>query len=294
MKNITIGVMALLWSATTCAANVIADKDSVYLVGAIKEDDDRQFGRVLKTNDSKIVFVDINSEGGNVEAAIKIGRIIRREALNVIVGNNAQCASACIYILASGVNRIIHENARVIIHRPFIDGELSHRTGYDDTYKRIVRITREYFTEMNIPIELVDRMMAIPPYEARELSRAELKQYMLDGADPGYEQKELSLEAKKRGISVSQLNQRKAISNKLCSVLVRGKTEKELSFFYFVSYESCSEAILQGQSSNDVANKLRTVIERKDQIGTLSQKAQESCIGSIFLPESGEECALRF
>ena len=58
-----------------------------------------------------VVFLD--SAGGEVLAAIRIGRILRQHAAWVWVDKGAECSSACAFILAGGVERNIATGARV-------------------------------------------------------------------------------------------------------------------------------------------------------------------------------------
>lgn len=288
-----IGLLALLFWNAAFASLIVAGEYAIYIAGPLEKGDDQKFAQILKGKGKKaIVYID--SPGGDVDTAIKIGKSLRSNAMAVSVTNEAQCASACVYVLAGGVKRIVYEHARIIVHRPFLEGaELGGSARYDEFYKRIVKLTNEYFLEMNIPVELANRMLAVPPHQAEELTESELKRYMLNGTDPAFEQQELSSDARKYGISVSELNQRKSDAEKLCSALFEGKPEDELTFFDLLSYMTCSDALMQGLAPRVVSARLGTAIERKAEIERLNHKAQESCIESIFLPEKSRDCALR-
>ena len=77
----------------------------------------------------------IDSPGGSIEPALAIGRLIRARALDVAVGrveadrrtDDAQCASACVLVLAAGVGRSVGPDAAVGIHR-FVDWSTYSRT----------------------------------------------------------------------------------------------------------------------------------------------------------------------
>ena len=52
----------------------------------------------------------IDSLGGDVRAAMEIGRIVRRREMGVNVIPETSCASACVLVFAAGVDRDIYES----------------------------------------------------------------------------------------------------------------------------------------------------------------------------------------
>src|SRR5215475_10975728 len=62
--------------------------------------------------------VDIDSQGGEIFAALEIGRIMRAEGASIAVGKGASCISACVFLLMGAIERHISGDARVGIHRP--------------------------------------------------------------------------------------------------------------------------------------------------------------------------------
>jgi hypothetical protein len=62
----------------------------------------------------EVLFPD--SRGGSVSAAMAIGDAVRKTDLTVIVGPDDECSSACVLILAAGVQRRVV--GRIGIHRP--------------------------------------------------------------------------------------------------------------------------------------------------------------------------------
>ena len=70
-----------------------------------------------------VVRVFLNSKGGEVLAAVQLGRIIRSQAIEVWVDKSAECTSACILVLAAGVSRVAIPGARLGIHRPYFPPE---------------------------------------------------------------------------------------------------------------------------------------------------------------------------
>lgn len=104
--------------------------------GEIVDGDDKKLIHFITNNDldyQKLIV--INSPGGNVSAALDVGRLIRSRGMRVIVGLTAEmepegasrtfqsydsgiCASACVFILMGGVSReIADRDSKVGVHQ---------------------------------------------------------------------------------------------------------------------------------------------------------------------------------
>jgi hypothetical protein len=101
-----------------------------------------------------IQTIGIDSPGGSIDEAMKIGRLLRNRERWVAVPENGECASACVLILAGGVRR--YPLGRVGIHRPYFE-ELDPSVtsaGADQAYKAMFQEIRNYLSEMNVPTAL--------------------------------------------------------------------------------------------------------------------------------------------
>lgn len=104
--------------------------------GEIVDGDDEKLISFIRANDldyQKLIV--INSPGGNVSAALDLGRLIRSRGMRVIVGlttemepegagrtfqayDSGVCASACVFILMGGVSREIADtDSKVGVHQ---------------------------------------------------------------------------------------------------------------------------------------------------------------------------------
>lgn len=126
-----------------------------------------------------IKFSILNSKGGNIDEAIKIGRLIRQERFSTMVQPDGQCLSACVYILAAGIDKKVE--GVVGIHRPYFPSATNEDAGTQ--IKLIKAASAAYFEEMNIPSTLAEEMYSIKPNEIKILSEAELKKYRLNQKD---------------------------------------------------------------------------------------------------------------
>jgi hypothetical protein len=160
--------------------------------------------------------VDLNSPGGNVDAAMAIGRIIRKEDSAVVVNQNSQCLSSCVLIVAGGSTRQL--GGLVGIHRPYFNvptGEISGET-IAARYRRVLQDIRTYLRDMNVAEKLADDMLRTNPEDIRLLSRADLANDGLTEVDPvAMEIFELE-QAQKYGLDRQEYMRRKKLAEAQC------------------------------------------------------------------------------
>lgn len=114
----------------------------IYAEGTIDENTPFRFKKALAAIGSKKVPVFVHSGGGLSEIGYQLGRLIRDHGLDVVVSRtelqpckdndrsclagrrsgipvtvDAQCASACVFLLAGGTRRFVGERAVVGVHR---------------------------------------------------------------------------------------------------------------------------------------------------------------------------------
>lgn len=160
--------------------------------------------------------LDVSSSGGNIEVALQMARIIRRERMNVVVPKGATCESACVLLLAGAVSR--HVQGEVWIHRPYfvaVDPSLSEEQ-LKQRYQALVREIGSFFEEMNVPTTLLDVMISIPPEERKKLSTKELTAYMLNQRDPVYDERLTASEAQKFLLTSQEYRRRSLDVKKKC------------------------------------------------------------------------------
>ncbi|QKE65676.1 hypothetical protein HNE05_05990 [Aquipseudomonas campi] len=122
----------------------------------------------------KIVVLD--SIGGSVQEAIRMGRLLRETGFDALVPSNGICQGTCVYLLAAGRDKNVR--GYVGLHRPYYpsgDSALSERSSSAARYS-----PSAYWREMNIPTSLAEDMSRIEPSKMRVLSPQELARYRLD------------------------------------------------------------------------------------------------------------------
>lgn len=136
----------------------------------------------------------IDSKGGDGMAAMKIGRMLRDAKAHVFV--NGDCASACVFILASGVVRgasaysvgihqgrvtISDDNAKIIK-----EVDINEDPKAKQAFQRFELAAAGYFAEMGIPPDFYQAMKAHKLKGVHRLSYEELVFYNLNGFEDQY------------------------------------------------------------------------------------------------------------
>lgn len=215
---------------------------SVY--GTIENNDAEKFSQTVSRLRNKYTTkvcphggpsVEIDSQGGSVNEAMKLGRYIKKNRMDVRVSlmhmirkNNAfdvdtavggVCLSACIFVLAGGVQRSADtEFSRVGIHRPYFENVKSNSSVSEIRAEREKsrKIILDYFLESDINPSLLDDMLSIPPGEVRILSKEELRRYRLTVDDANYEEFDNAKSADGLNINAAENRKRKLEADAKC------------------------------------------------------------------------------
>ena len=151
----------------------------------------------------------LNSNGGDVESAIYIGRKLRALRASAIVLVNSNCHSSCVFILAGATQRIV--SGKVGIHKPYSEkiGDLKYKD-LQKAHDRLNILSKHYLSDMNLPSSLFDEMIRIPSHNLKILSESELNKYGLNATDPVQQELFDSKEAAEYNLTKSEYLQRKS------------------------------------------------------------------------------------
>ena len=188
------------------------------------------------------LIVLLNSRGGDSEAAMKIGRILRDNNAHAFV--TGTCDSACVLILAGGVVRAAQPGTvgvhagRLTLTNP--DGrirkEIDASQSLNDSFKlaSFNSQLRGYFAEMGVAHGLLDVMLAHPTKQVYKLSGAQMAQYRVTGFDSQY------LLKRSRFFEPPQVFQDRTLAvPRLCQAY-RGQDDR---------FVDCYKAVLSGERS---------------------------------------------
>ncbi len=127
-------------------------------------------------------ILDLDSSGGQVEAAIVAGDSIGESGWTIWVREGSICHSACVFVLAAGDNRLI--SGKVGIHRMMrISSSATSRAELNKELHQVYDNVKDYLQRNGVAVGVADLMMTVPNRSLRLLTGAELKQYGLDGTN---------------------------------------------------------------------------------------------------------------
>jgi hypothetical protein len=164
------------------------------------------------------------SNGGDIDAAMELGRLLRRLGVFAVIDKNDQCLSACVFAFMGGERRSVA--GRLGIHRPFFP----HTQDLPDRqvrFRHMQKVLRDYVDEMDFPFSLYEAVMLVPPESVKILSASELKGLFLDGISPSSEDLADAAAARHLNLTMAEYLARKA-SAPACTVLVAAKGGCEL------------------------------------------------------------------
>ncbi len=170
----------------------------------------RQAAKTHKLNGALVV---LESEGGSVHGAIKLGRAMRALDLDTTVGHvtdldsakpgknasglkrarispRAYCESMCAFVLLAGVHRSVPHEAQVMVHQIWLGDRRSDPTAANYSAEDLVLVQRDigrlarYTRDMGASIDVLDLALRIPPWEPmHRLTRAEIERARVATAD---------------------------------------------------------------------------------------------------------------
>jgi ATP-dependent protease ClpP protease subunit len=195
------------------------------------------------------LFVILNSPGGDIAAAMKIGRLIRKSPGRTMVEGTATCASACVLLFGAGISRIVFDGAKIGVHRPALAEAPCERdmAAVKAASDQAARALREYAAEMNISERLIDDMLVVPPENIRWLSEEDRKSYGLAFLDPVYAETATLALSKKYKITPGEYRARYASAMQACKAANRLSRDEFYGILEGKSSE-CAQHILAGSN----------------------------------------------
>lgn len=139
--------------------------------------------RVADTLGIRKRVLDVDSSGGQVEDAIRIGDFIAASRWTIWVREDSICHSACVFLLSAGdVRRIA---GKVGIHRIIrMSSTATTRAELNAELRLVHGRVRDYLERNGSSVDVADLMMAVPNRSLRMLSEDELMRFGLDGVNP--------------------------------------------------------------------------------------------------------------
>lgn len=149
--------------------------------GAITKAEVRPFVQALARG-CKTVY--LNSRGGDVDAAIQMGRAVRKALATTVVLQQTECSSACVFMYAGGIYRA--NWGPIKIHRPYVNSSFGSFDASQQAHRQLEERVRRYLRDVNVQESLFDRMLRTPPERAEALSLEYMDSVGLGSQDPTY------------------------------------------------------------------------------------------------------------
>lgn len=191
---------------------VPAEEVQVFLYGYITSEDvygARVMEGLLKKGRQKIAgnIVSFASNGGEVDASMELGRLLRKLGVSTVVARGDQCLSSCVFAFMGGDRRTVA--GRIGIHRPYFSStrEVPDRR---IIYRQLQKRLQEYIEELDFPLSFYEAVLAVPPESVSVLTPADLKRFYLEGMSPSTEDEANAASARALDISVREYLQQKA------------------------------------------------------------------------------------
>jgi len=190
-----------------------AEKVRVFLSGDITPADVESAGimeSLLKSGKQKIEgnVVWLASNGGDIDAGMAIGRLLRRLGISTLVGRDDQCLSACVFAFMGGERRRVE--GRLGIHRPYFLS--TEATGREARFRYLEKVLKAFVWEMDFPDSLYEAVMRVPPESMQIVSPADLKRFYLEGISPLTEDRIDAASARRLNLSMVEYLKRKALA----------------------------------------------------------------------------------
>ena len=177
-------------------------------VGLITSDTVRNFEEFASSHDVKGATVVLDSGGGSVLDAIKLGRLWRELKVSTTIGMTVQmpatamgatrptilpdahCESMCVFLMLAGVNRYVPPESRVRVHQIWMGDRAEDARSASYTAQDVSIIERDigrlarYTFEMGGTGDLLEISLSVPPWKPlRQLTMDEIRQAKLSSVD---------------------------------------------------------------------------------------------------------------
>lgn len=170
-----------------------------------------QYGRIEEAT--------LASAGGDVRAAMQIGRMLRADLAQ---GTASHCASACVLVYLGLVSRpYLHDND-LAIHRAIgLQAAATYAEEKTLVDQRNLWIGA-YLKEMNISPRLLDAMNEVPSFKVRYLTQVEAESFGISEFDPVYLEQRQGAIARRLGVGMLEAQRRTLAGIRRCDALETG------------------------------------------------------------------------
>jgi len=253
---------AMLSCPSVGRADVLISKGTAFITNEISDQDAIEFEKQLPELVNRNWFtVRLDSLGGSVPAAIRIGKLVRKFDGWTSISKNGRCYSSCALIFIAGVER--SSSGELGLHRPYLAAQPLSRDEIGQRLPMIFEFVRSYVSEMGVNDLFYQQMMNTEPSELIRYRNDEFKA-LFPTRDPVYDEVRVAYVARMYGLTTSEARKREQRSEQICRD-PWGSTPGSFS-----DWIDCGDAILWGLSKplllerRDKANKVCRFSEKQE------------------------------
>jgi len=92
---------------------------AIWVKGTIEPNDGGRFMELLLKDKPKKALVLLDSPGGNLTAALQIGRYIKANGFSTFVPSNSVCVSGCAMVWLAGNPKLVNETGKIRFHAAY-------------------------------------------------------------------------------------------------------------------------------------------------------------------------------
>ena len=175
MRALLLTLFALAIGATTFTsegAEFRREGGHVSITGRIEAGDFRKFRSFLEDPEALLEMLNgvaLNSQGGDVNAALSIARILQLSHSTTLVKKNHVCYSSCFLIFAGGSYRLVASNAMLGVHRmTFVKPASMAET--EKMLNEIGGSVEGYLRSAGIPERVIEKARETPPSDMFQIT----------------------------------------------------------------------------------------------------------------------------
>jgi hypothetical protein len=202
LLGLSLGTL-LLGGALSGTRATVTTVATVSIYGDITAQDVAAFERMVAN--SPIQTVQLDGISGDPYAAMAIGRIIRKNQIQVKTVFSEKCSGSCALIYIAGVAR--WNFGTIGLHRPYLADRSLTTDQLSGAFPTMLSAVRAYVTEMGVSAEFANIMMSTDPQDARTYDYNGIEQ-LVPSWDPAYEHALSDSSARQYGISNDEYQRR--------------------------------------------------------------------------------------
>jgi hypothetical protein len=177
----------------------------VDISGTITNLDPKTFESATQDMGGRRLYVRLDSVGGDVFAAMHIGRLIRKHDGVTIISVPSRCYSSCALLFIAGVTR--YNLGELGLHRPYQVAVLQDRPANEKQLPRMLTQIKQYVAEMGIAEKFYDQMISTESTKTA-IYRMDDFADLVPEMDAGFLEVQLSYGARRYGMTAAQMRQK--------------------------------------------------------------------------------------